>query len=141
MFADLFEEFSVFFGIAPVRTGADKGDRPQAVLNRRGVSVSVYAFCTAADDDRAWIVFPAALYTGNAFFLVFSRAAPCPHDCDPDPHVRTVDEGFVFPPSVKFCRHIVRPEGLPLLIEVDSKIRVWVEQFRLSLTVHKDRKI
>ena len=115
MFADLFEEFDMFFGIASVRTGADKGDRPQAVLDRSGVGVSVYAFCASADDDRARIVFPAALYTGNALFLVFSRAAPCPHDCDPP--VRTVDEGFIFPPPVKFCRHIVRPEGLPLLIE------------------------
>ena len=53
MLANLLKEFSVFSGIAQVRTGADKGDGPQAILDRGSVGVPVYPLGAAADDDRA----------------------------------------------------------------------------------------
>ena len=76
MLANLLKEFSVFSGIAQVRTGADKGDGPQAILDRGSVGVPVYPLGAAADDDRARVIFSNAFYAVNTLFLIFPRAAP-----------------------------------------------------------------
>ena len=118
LLADLLKEFPVFSGIAQVRTGTDKGDGPQAVLDRGSMGVSIYPLSAAADDDRARVIFSDAFYAVNTLFFVFPRAASGPDDCDSP--VWAVDQGFIFPPPVKFRRNIVRTVGLPFFVKVNS---------------------